>query len=128
MSYHAIVKQELEASKTGGEMITLTCFDIETREEFRSYIVANMKNFEHWIDIISHPDEGFIVGGLKRKKNNGKYNHEILNADCVPVIVKRMKSAKQMEKIMREKWAKDDFEKTDFGRLFKIDEDEDDEK
>ena len=120
MSYYAIVKQELAPSKNGGEMITMTLYDIESREEFRTYIDPNMENFDHWIEIITNPEKGYIVTGLKKKPNYGRYKHEILNADCEPIVVKRVKDVKEMERRMRENWAREDFEKSGFGRLYDV--------
>jgi hypothetical protein len=119
MAYHAIVKQEIGNSKiSGAETITMTIFDVETRSEYRSYIDASMKNFNHWVDIITNPDSGFIVTGLKEKRSYGRYNHEILNADCEPIIIEEWESGKELEKFLRQQWAKEDFAKTPFGKLF----------
>jgi hypothetical protein len=119
MAYHAIVKQEIGTSKiSGAETITMTIFDIETRKEYRSYIDASMKNIEHWIDVISNPERGYIVTNLKEKRNYGRYNHDILNADCEPTIIEVWESGKELEKMLRQHWAKEDFAKTPFGKLF----------
>jgi hypothetical protein len=119
MAYHAITNQEYGTSKiSGAETITLTIFDIETRDEYRSYIDASMKNFNHWADIIMNPNKGFVITGLKEKRNYGRYKHDILNADCEPVIVKEFADIKDMERRLRQQWAKQDFAKTPFGKLF----------
>jgi hypothetical protein len=119
MAYYAIIKQEFGTSrKTGAEMITLTLVDIETREEFRSYIDASMANFCQWEPIITNPDRGFVVTGLKQKRNYGRYNHEILNADCDPMIVAEYPDVKKMERNLRRSWAKEDFAATPFGKMF----------
>lgn len=119
MAYYAIINQELSTSRiSGAEMITLTLLDIETREEFRSYIDASMENFLHWADIITHPEKGFCVTGLKKKRGHGRYSHEILNADCEPIVVKEFADVKDMERRLRQQWAKQDFANTPFGKLF----------
>lgn len=119
MSYYAIIKQEYGISKkSGAEMITLTLLDLETREEYRSYIDASMENFCQWAEIITQAEKGFVVSGLKKKRNYGRYNHEILNADCEPVIVAEYPDVKKMEKRLRQQWAKEDFAATSYGRLF----------
>jgi hypothetical protein len=119
MSYYAIIKQEYGISrKSGAEMITLTLVDLETREEFKSYIDASMENFCQWAEIITQAEKGFVVTGLKKKRNHGRYNHEILNADCEPVIVAKYSDVKKMEKRLRQQWAKEDFNQTPFGKLF----------
>jgi len=119
MAYYAIINQEFGTSrKTGAEMITLTLVDIETREEFRSYIDASMANFFQWEPIITNPDRGFVVTGLKQKRNYGRYNHEILNADCDPIIVAEYPDVKKMERNLRRSWAKEDFAATPFGKMF----------
>lgn len=118
-SYYAITNQEFGTSKkTGAEMITLTLLDLETREEFRSYIDASMDNFCQWAEIITQPDKGFVVTGLKKKRSYGRYNHEILNADAEPIIVADYPDIKQMSKNIQRQWAKEDFAQTPFGRLF----------
>jgi hypothetical protein len=119
MAYHAIVKQEIGTSKiSGAETITLTIYDVETGDEYRSYIDASMKNFEHWIDVISNPEQGYIVTNLKEKRNYGRYNHDILNADCEPIVIEVWESGKHLEKLLRQHWARKDFAKTPFGKLF----------
>ena len=119
MAYHAIVKQEIGSSKiSGADTITMTIFDVETRDEYRSYIDASMKNIDHWLDVITNPDQGYIVTGLKEKRNYGRYNHDILNADCEPIIIEVWESGKELEKFLRQQWAKQDFAKTPFGKLF----------
>jgi len=118
-SYYAIIDQEFGTSKkTGSEMITLTLLDLETREEYRSYIDSSMQNFELWAEIITQPERGFVVTGLKQKRSYGRYTHEILNADCEPLIVADYPNIKKMETKLRSSWAKTDFEATPFGRLF----------
>ena len=118
-SYYAIIDQEFGISKkTGAEMITLTLLDIETREEYRSYIDASMQNFELWAEVITQPDRGFVVTGLKQKRSYGRYTHEILNADCEPIIVADYPNIKIMEKKLRQQWAQQDFAETPFGRMF----------
>jgi hypothetical protein len=119
MAYYAITNQEFGISKkTGAEMITLTLLDIETREEYRSYIDASMNNFTHWEEIITKPQCGFVVTGLKTKRNYGRYTHDILNADCEPVIVQEFPDVKLMERNLRKHWAREDFANTPFGRLY----------
>lgn len=118
MAYYAITEQSIGPSKNGGEMVTLTLYDLETRQEYRTYIDATMRNFDFWIDIISQPEKGYIVTGLKHKKSYGRYNHEILNADCEPIVIKTVPDAKKMFKKIKEQWAKEDFESTPLGRLF----------
>lgn len=118
-SYYAIIKQELGISKkSGAEMVTITALDIETREECLSYIDSTMNNFEHWAEVITQPEKGFVVTGLKKKRNYGRYNHEILNADCEPIIVAEYPDVKKMEKRLRQQWAKEDFQSTPYGKLF----------
>jgi hypothetical protein len=119
MAYYAITAQDFGTSrKTGAEMITLTLIDIETREEYRSYIDASMENFCQWADIITEPQKGFVITGLKKKRNYGRYAHEILNADCDPVIVAEYPDAKKMERRLRQQWAREDFAATPYGKLF----------
>ena len=117
-SYYAIISQEIKPSKNGGEMITVIALDIETRDECISYIDPNMKNFFHWEQIITHPEQGFIVTGLKRKARLGAGGRYVLNADCEPIVVKEFDSIKKMEQRLRSTWAKQDFEATPFGKLF----------
>jgi hypothetical protein len=120
MAYYAIINQEYGTSrKTGAEMITLTLVDLETRDEYKSYIDASMANFCQWADIITQDHKGFVVTGLKKKRNHGRYNHEILNADCEPIIVAEYPDVKKMEKNLRKHWAKEDFAATPYGNLFK---------
>jgi hypothetical protein len=119
MSYYAIINQEYGISKvTGAEMITITALDVETREECLSYVDSSMENFVHWAEIITQPEKGFVVTGLKKKRNYGRYKHEILNADCQPVIVAEYPDVKKMERRLRQQWAKEDFAATPFGQLF----------
>lgn len=118
--YYAITKQEFGVSKiTGAEMITLTLFDLETREEFRSFVDSSMENFCQWAEIITQPEKGWVVTGLKEKRNYGRYRHRILNADCAPVIVAEFPCVKKAEQKLRQQWAREDFEKTQYGRMFK---------
>jgi hypothetical protein len=122
MAYHAIINQEYSISKvTGAEMITITALDIESRKESLSYIDASMENFVQWAEIITQPEKGFVVTGLKKKRNNGRYKHEILDADCQPVIVAEYPDVKKMERRLRQQWAKQDFAATPFGKLFEED-------
>jgi hypothetical protein len=119
MAYYAIINQEYGTSKkSGAEMITLTLVDLETREEFRSYIDSSMENFCNWAEIITQPEKGFVVTGLKKKRNYGRYNHEILNADCEPVIIADYPDVKKMERKLRQQWAREDFNNTPYGKLF----------
>jgi hypothetical protein len=119
MAYYAIINQEFSVSrKTGAEMITLTLVDVETREEYRSYIDASMQNFCQWAEIITQPEKGFVVTGLKKKRNHGRYNHEILNADCDPILVAEYPDVKKMQKNLQRQWAKEDFAATPYGQLF----------
>jgi len=119
VSYYAITNQEYSISKkTGAEMIKLTLIDLETREEFKSYIDASMENFCQWAEIITQSEKGFVVTGLKKKRNYGRYNHEILNADCEPIIVAEYPDIKKMEKNLKRHWAKEDFQATPYGKLF----------
>lgn len=119
MAYYAITNQEFGVSrKSGAEMITLTLIDIETRDSYRSYIDSSMDNFCLWEEIITHPERGYVVTGLKKKRSYGRYNHEILNADCDPVIVAEYPDVKQMERNLRKHWAKIDFKQTPFGKLY----------
>lgn len=119
MAYYAIINQEFGTSrKSGAEMITLTLIDLETREEYKSYIDSSMENFCLWAEIITQPDKGFVVTGLKKKRSYGRYNHEILNADSEPIIVAEYPDVKKMEKKFRQYWAKEDFKQTPFGKFF----------
>jgi hypothetical protein len=59
-----------------------------------------------------------VVTGLKQKRNYGRYNHEILNADCDPMIVAEYPDVKKMERNLRRSWAKEDFAATPFGKMF----------
>lgn len=121
MAYYAIVKQEIGTSKiSGADTVTMTIFNVDTGDEYRSYIDASMNNAEHWVDVISNPEKGYIVDGLKEKRNYGRYNHDILNADCEPVIVAVVPSGKELEKMLKQHWAKKEFLKTPFGKLFDI--------
>lgn len=118
--YYAIIKQEFGLSRiSGAEVITVTFLDIETREELVSYIDASMENFCHWEEIITQPERGFVVTGLKKKRGYGRYRHEILNADCEPIIVADYPCVKKMQQRLRQQWAREDFEQTQYGRLFK---------
>lgn len=117
-SYYAIIDQRIGPSAYGGEMVTITFLDIQTREECVSYIDEKMENFFHWADVITQPEKGFVVTGLKKKKGKGNYAHQILNADCEPIIVREFQDVKQMERKLRQSWAQQDFEATPFGRLF----------
>lgn len=116
--YDAIIDQDIGPSKNGGEMVTLTFLNLETREESRSYIDETMTNFMQWVEIITQPEKGFVIAGLKEKRSYGRYNHNILNADCVPVIVAEYPDAKKMEKKLRQLWAQEDFLATPYGKLF----------
>lgn len=116
--YDAVISQELGNSKNGGEMITLTFLNLETREESRSYIDETMTNFMQWAEIITQPQKGFIIQDLKEKRNYGRYNHTILNADCVPVVAAEFPDVKKMENQIRKMWAKEDFLATPYGKLF----------
>lgn len=119
MSYYAIIKQELTVSqKSGAEMIVLDLVDVETREEYRSYIDSTMNNFEQWAEIITQPEKGWIITGIKKKRSYGRYKHEILNADCDPVIVVEYNDVRQMERLLRRAWAKEDFKQTPYGKFF----------
>jgi hypothetical protein len=116
--YDAVISQELGNSKNGGEMITLTFLNLETREESRSYIDETMTNFMQWAEIITQPQKGFIIQDLKEKRSYGRYNHTILNADCVPVVAAEFPDVKKMENQIRKMWAKEDFLATPYGKLF----------
>jgi hypothetical protein len=119
MAYYAIINQEYGISKvTGAEMITITALDVETREECLSYVDSSMENFVHWAEIITQPEKGFVVTGLKKKRNYGRYKHEILNADCQPIVVAEYPDVKKMERNLRRSWAKEDFAATPFGKMF----------
>lgn len=119
MAYYAIIKQELGVSrKTGAEMITLDLVDVETREEFRCYVDSSMDNFEQWAEIITQPEKGWIITGVKKKRSYGRYNHEILNADSDPTIVVEFNDHRQMTKRLYQAWAKEDFRNTPYGKLF----------
>lgn len=119
MAYYAITDQEFGVSrKTGCEMITLTLYDLETREEFRSYVDSSMQNFEQWAEIITQPEKGWVITGVKKKRSYGRYTHEIINADSEPVIVAEYPDARRMFKNLKQYWAQEDFKKTAFGQLF----------
>ena len=117
-SYYAIISQDIKPSKNGGEMITIIALDIESRDECISYLDPSMKNFLLWEHIITQPERGFVVTGLKRKARLGAGDRYVLNADCEPIIVKEFDNVKSMERRLRSTWAKMDFEATPFGRMF----------
>ena len=118
MAYYAIISQSIEPSKHGGEMVVLEALEIESREECISYIDPKMRNFELWESVITQPEKGFVITGLKRKTRLGSRDRVVLNADCEPLVVKEFDNAKEMERRLRANWAKQDFENTPFGRLF----------
>lgn len=119
MAYYAIIKQELGISKKSGcEMITLTLVDLDTREEFRSYIDSAMENFLQWEEIITKPEQGFVITGLKKKRSYGRYNHEILNADSEPIIVAKYPDVVKMQRNIQRYWAQEDFKASPYGSLF----------
>ena len=119
MAYHAIVNQKLSVSrKSGAEMVTITFWDMETREELVCYVDSSMENFEKWAEVITQPEKGFILTGMKRKRSYGRYNHEILNADSDFTIVYEHPNVEVFKKKIQKMWAKEDFEATPFGRMF----------
>ena len=119
MAYYFITNQEFSTSKiTGSEVVTLTLVDIDTREEYRCYVDSSMENFTQWADVLLNPQKGFVLTGLKRKRNHGRYNHEILNADSDFVIAYEDASLENFHRKLKMSWAKEDFLRTPFGRLF----------
>lgn len=126
MANYVITNQELTTSRvSGAEVVKITLRDIESRDEYVCYVDSSMDNFVLWEEIITQPWKGFIITGLKRKRNYGRYKNEILNADYEPIILVETADAKQLHKKVLAHWAREDFRQTPFGRLF---DDKDDDK
>jgi hypothetical protein len=71
-------------SKYGGMMEEIVFIDIKTREQIKSYLDPENRNYHKWNSVLAGRDDGMIVGGLKTSVKNDK---TIINADSVPEIV-----------------------------------------
>jgi hypothetical protein len=71
-------------SKYGGHIEEIVFVHIKTREQVKSYLDPENRNYPKWNSVLAGRDDGLIVGGLKTSVKNGK---TIINADSTPEII-----------------------------------------
>jgi hypothetical protein len=103
--HYAIVKQESTYSKYGGAITKITLVGLDDRREYTTYIDPSNFNSKHWDHITRHSQHGFILKGLKAKKNTDK---NIINADSDPIIAWEHTNIDEVISAVMEKWAEQD--------------------
>lgn len=103
--HYAIVKQETKYSKYGGVITTITLVGLDDRCEYTTYIDPSNFNSKNWQHIVRHPEHGFILKGLKVKKNQTK---NIINADSDPVIAWEHENIDAVLDAIMDKWRQQD--------------------
>ena len=71
-------------SKYGGMMEEIVFIDIKTREQIKSYLDPENRNYPKWNSVLAGRNDGMIIDGLKTSTKNNK---TIINADSTPEIV-----------------------------------------
>lgn len=103
--HYAIVKQETKYSKYGGVITTVTLVGLDDRKEYTTYIDPSNFNAKNWSHIVRHPEHGFILTGLRVKKNTDK---AIINADSDPVIAWEHTNIDDVLDAIMDKWSQQD--------------------
>lgn len=103
--HYAIVKQETRYSKYGGVITTITLIGLDDRKEYTTYIDPDNFNSKNWHHIVRHPEHGFILKGLKVKKNTDK---NIINADSDPIIAWEHENIDDVVSAIMDKWQQQD--------------------
>jgi hypothetical protein len=103
--YYAVVKQETKYSKYGGVITNITLVGLDDRKEYTTYIDPSNFNSKNWQHILRHAEHGFILSGLKVKKNQKK---NIINADSDPIIAWEHDNIDDVVSAVMDKWQQQD--------------------
>jgi hypothetical protein len=100
---YAVINQKTGISiKTGKLCTTITLIGLDDRCEYPTYIDKSMRNYEKWIHIINHPNNGYILDNLELITRKGK---TVIDADCDPIIVHETTDADQLYISIKKMWA-----------------------
>ena len=103
---YVIYEQHTKISKYGGTVITVNVIGVQDRKEYITYIDPTNYNAQNWTDITSNPQGGFLVSGLKVKKDN------ILNADSKFTVLAATHTRDALLSELHEVWKTQDEKKT----------------
>ena len=104
MPQYAILKQREFHSKYGGTATEIILVNIQTRQEFKTYIDQRNFNAVNWQHIIRHPERGYVLTGIKIKDQV----KGILNADSDPIISFESESQDTVLDELQSYWAEQD--------------------
>lgn len=104
-------------SKFGGIAYKITLVGAKDRKIYKTYVDPRMNNFELWAHIIHNPTHGFVLNGLKIKKD------DIITADSHAVIEWETEDPSTIANDLSQIWAEEDHRKTatTFRELFDYD-------
>jgi hypothetical protein len=79
---YVILEQREIGSKYGGTVIRITMVGIKDRNQYTTYVDHRNRNHAFWDHITRNPHHGFVIRGLKLKKNKDF----LVSADSRPII------------------------------------------
>jgi hypothetical protein len=106
---YIVIKQSLEPSSFGGEMVRINLRGVKDRKYYVTYIVPGFKNHTQWTHIIINPESGFVLNNLTVKTKKGvvqtnKEGDPIIDADSNPVIEAQLPDYDTAMQIIQEYW------------------------
>jgi hypothetical protein len=114
---YVIYSQKSSVSRHGGRITTINAIGVQDRKDYITYIDPTNFNSQNWQDIITKPNNAFIVHGLTVKNIQGKY---IINADSKPRIIAETSDPSTLLYELHELWREQDEPKTKFKDLFDV--------
>lgn len=100
---YAVINQKSGISiVTGKPCTTITLVGLEDRREYPTYIDKAMRNYEQWVHIVNHPNNGYILDNLDLITRKGKI---VVDADCDPVIAHETPDSDQLYVLIKNSWA-----------------------
>ena len=79
---YATIEVTAFKSRYGGICHKIILVGVTDRQLYTTYIDKRNANAGNWQHIINHPDNGFILGRLRKKRNK----EDIISADSDPII------------------------------------------
>ncbi|CAB4137254.1 hypothetical protein UFOVP322_25 [uncultured Caudovirales phage] len=88
-------------SKYGGMMEEVVFINLETREQVKTYLDPDNRNYHHWNTVLANRDDGQMIMGVKTSVKGGK---TVINADSQPEIFWQG-SKQELADTLAEYWA-----------------------
>lgn len=100
---YAVIKQKSGLSQvTGRHCTTITLVGLNDRQEYPTYIDKSMRNYDQWVHIVNHPNNGYILDNLELITKKGK---TVVDADCDPVIAHETQDCDHLYTLIKQSWA-----------------------